>query len=171
MSDESPVSFREIQRFGQIWVWVLVLMVSGVAWYGAYQQLILKKPFGDNPAPDSLMWVILVVFGIGFPLFFYSMRLVTEVRAEGLYYRFYPLHRRFHMLAFTDIAGCEAVTYRPIRDYGGWGIRFGARGKAFNVRGNRGVELALNDQSRILIGSQKPEQLAMALSASLSKRA
>jgi hypothetical protein len=171
VSEESPVSFREVQRFGQAWVWVLVIMVSGVAWYGAYQQLILKKPFGDNPAPDSLMWVILVVFGIGFPLFFYSLRLVTEVRANGLYYRFYPLHRRFHKLSFSNIAVCEAVTYRPIRDYGGWGIRFGHRGKAFNVRGNRGVELVLNDQSRILIGSQKPEQLAMALSASLPRLA
>jgi hypothetical protein len=171
VSEESPVSFREVQRFGQAWVWVLVIMVSGVAWYGAYQQLILKKPFGDNPAPDSLMWVILVVFGIGFPLFFYSLRLVTEVRPNGLYYRFYPLHRRFHKLSFSDIAGCEAVTYRPIRDYGGWGIRFGHRGKAFNVRGNRGVDLVLNDQSRILIGSQKPEQLAMALSASLPRLA
>ncbi len=171
MSEVSPVSFREVQRFGQAWVWVLVLMVTAVAWYGGYQQLILKKPFGNNPAPDSLMWVILGVVGIGFPLFFYYLRLVTEVRTDGLYYRFYPLHFRFHRLAFSDIAGCEAVTYRPIRDYGGWGIRFGPRGKAFNVRGNRGVELVLNDQSRILIGSQKPEQLAMALSASLPRRA
>ena len=167
MNGESPAAFREIQRFGQAWIWILVFMVSGGAWYGAYQQLLLKKTFGNNPAPDSLMGVILVVFGIGFPYLFYSLRLVTEVRADGLYYRYAPLHRRFHKIAFSDIQSCEAVVYRPIREYGGWGIRYGPKGKAFNVRGNRGVEIVFNDQSRILIGSQRAEELAMALGAAL----
>jgi len=167
MIRESPTAFREIQRFGQVWIWILVFMVSAGAWYGAYQQFLLKKPFGSNPAPDSLMGVILVVFGIGFPYLFYSLRLVTEARADGLYYRYAPLHRRFHTIAFSDIKSCESVVYRPIREYGGWGIRYGSKGKAFTVRGNRGVEIVLNDQSRILIGSQRPEELSMALAAAL----
>ena len=159
--------FREVQRFGQAWIWVLVLLVTGVAWWGAVQQLILKHPFGDKPAPDSLMWVLLLVFGIGFPVFFYSLRLVTEVRAEGLYYRFVPLHRRVHRIAFSEMESAAAVSYRPVRDFGGWGIRYGPRGKAFNVKGDRGVEIDLKDGNRILIGSQRAEELAMAIGAAL----
>ncbi len=159
--------FREVQRFGQAWVWALVLMVTAVAWIGGYQQLLLKRPFGNNPAPDSLMWVILGLFGIGFPLFFYSLRLVTEVRADGLYYRYSPLHRRFHRIVFSDMQSAEAISYRPVRDYGGWGIRCGPKGKAFNVRGNRGVEIVQSDGSRILLGSQRSEELALALNAAL----
>jgi len=49
-------------------VWQLVALVAGIAWYGTIVQLIYKKPFGSNPAPDSLMLIIWVIFGIGLPL-------------------------------------------------------------------------------------------------------
>jgi hypothetical protein len=61
----------------------------------------------------------------------------------------------------------EAITYSPLRDYGGWGIRRGAKGKAYNVSGNHGVRLELSDGKRILIGSQRPEELSEAVAAAL----
>jgi hypothetical protein len=61
-------------------------------------------------------------------------------------------------------------TYRPIRDYGGWGIRYGRGGKAYNVSGNRGVMLELSDGQKLLIGSQRPEELANAINLALGKK-
>jgi hypothetical protein len=53
------------------------------------------------------------------------------------------------------------VQYRPIADHGGWGIRSGRDGeRALTARGNRGVRLVLADGTRLLIGSQRPEELA-----------
>ena len=65
---------------------------------------------------------------------------------------------------FTEIARAEAITYRPIRDYGGWGIRGFGRRRALNTRGNEGVLLTRVDGSTLLIGSQKPRELLAALS-------
>jgi len=53
--------------------------------------------------------------------------------------------------------------YNPIPEYGGWGIRTGQRGRAFNMRGNEGVQLVLASGKRVLIGSQRPEELARAI--------
>jgi hypothetical protein len=39
-------------------------------------------------------------------------------------------------------------------EYGGWGIKYGKMGKAYNVSGNRGVQLEFTDGKRLLIGSQ-----------------
>ena len=64
----------------------------------------------------------------------------------------------------------EVQTYRPIRDYGGWGIRYGRGGKAYNVSGNRGVMLELSDGQKLLIGSQKPDDLANAISSAFGKK-
>ncbi len=168
--EASPPVFREVQRFGQPWIWLLVLMVSALACWGAVQQLILKKPFGSRPAPDAVMLLIGMVFGIGLPLFFLSLRLITEVRNDGVIVRFVPLHRRPHSYACADIVGFELVTYRPLRDYGGWGIRCGPGGQAYNVSGDRGVELTLAGRKKLLIGSQRPEELAAALDAVGLKR-
>jgi hypothetical protein len=56
------------------------------------------------------------------------------------------------------------VNYRPLADYWGWGIRKGRDGeRVLNARGNRGVWIDLADGSRLLVGSQRPEDLASAL--------
>jgi hypothetical protein len=56
-----------------------------------------------------------------------------------VYVRFFPW--RAKLIPFRDINRCEVRTYRPIREYGGWGIRYGRNGKAYNVSGDRGVQL------------------------------
>jgi len=100
----------------------------------------------------------IMLFTLGFTYLFYSLKLITEVRNDGLYIRFFPLSHR--IIPFENIKYCEVRTYRPIKEYGGWGIRYGRKGKAYNVSGNRGVQLKLSEGKPLLIGSQKPEELA-----------
>ena len=57
----------------------------------------------------------------------------------------------------------EATTYRPFLDYGGYGVRLGFRGWAFNVSGNEGVLVETNDGSHLMIGSQRPKELEAAV--------
>ncbi|MBW8868301.1 MAG: hypothetical protein JF610_13410, partial [Acidobacteria bacterium] len=47
-----------------------------------------------------------------------------------------------------------------------WGLRFGRRGRAYSISGNRGVELTLADGRRVMIGSQRADELAAALARS-----
>lgn len=168
-STSSPALYREVQCFRQWWIWALVLFVAAISLYEAVQQLILDKPFGNNPAPDGWMIVIAIVFGIGLPIFIYTTNLTTEIRNDGLYVRFFPFHRSFIRITTQEITGFESCTYSPLGDYGGWGIRFGKKGKAYNVSGNRGLQLELINGKRLLIGSQKPEELVRALSSIMSR--
>ena len=84
--------------------------------------------------------------------------------------RFFPFHLSFHKIKLEDLVKYEVRTYNPIRDYGGWGIRWGSKGKAYNVSGNRGVYLEYSDGKKLLIGSQKPEKFAEALDLVSGKR-
>jgi hypothetical protein len=170
MSEKHPeVLFREVQHFRQPWLWLLVLGVSGVTLYAMVQQLFLGKPFGSNPASDAVLIVIVVIFGLCFPLLFYFLSLKTEVRSDGIYYRFFPFHCSAQMIRLEDLHGFEACTYSPLREYGGWGIKWGSSGKAYNVAGNRGVQLELVGGQRILIGSKRPDELAEAIARALDR--
>jgi len=162
--------FTEVQRFRQWWVWLLVLFVAGIAWYGAVQQIVLKKPFGNNPAPNSVMIMIWVIFGVLFPVLFYSLKLVTEVRYDGLYIRFFPLQFHAHKISFEEIKTYEIRTYSALKEYGGYGIRYGKSGKAYNISGNRGVQFEFLDGKRLLIGTQKPEEFIQKLNTASGKR-
>ena len=157
------VIFREVQQFKQVWIWALILLVTGTAWLGFIRQIIFQQQFGNRPAPDSMMFIIWILFGMGLPLFFLSLKLITEVRANGLYIKFFPLHRKFQKFDFLNLNRFEVTTYSPLKEYGGWGIRYGVKGKAYNVKGNKGVMLYLNNGPNILIGSQNSDLLLEAL--------
>ncbi len=88
----------------------------------------------------------------------------VEVFETHLAVRMFPLTRQ-HRFAWSELRRCDARTYRPILEYGGWGVRWSRAGKAYNVYGNRGVQLEFLDGKRLLIGSQRAEELAEAIRA------
>lgn len=160
--------YFEVQRFRQTWLWILVVFLVGLSWYSFLQQIVYQKPFGTHPASDSVVWIIWVVFGIGFPIFFLNFGMTTELREDGIRIRFFPFYRR--RIDLKDIQSFEVKDYHPLRDYGGWGVRSSPKnGMAYNVSGNRGVKLELKDGKRVLIGSQEPERLANMLGGILQR--
>jgi hypothetical protein len=66
-------------------------------------------------------------------------------------------------IPISEIISAEARAYRPVRDYGGWGIRGFGRRRALNARGNLGVLVTRQDGSTLMIGSQRPRELLEAL--------
>ena len=95
-------------------------------------------------------------------LLFLAMKMTVQVDREFLRIRYFPLWRK--TIPLDDIVRWEARTYRPILEYGGWGIRYRiGKGWAYNVSGNQGVQLELANGQRILIGSQRAMELAMAI--------
>jgi hypothetical protein len=167
-----PVRFREAQRFRQVWIWLLTLplCVGGIGFFAwaMVEQLVRGRPVGNQPMPDLMLMImgpLFILLMAGLLWMMWVSGLVTEVRDDGIYIRFYPFHRGFQGFLWEEIDSFEALTYRPIMEYGGWGIRFGSGGKAYNVSGNRGLQLALGRgrSGRVLIGSQRPEEMAMAV--------
>lgn len=161
--------YREVQHFRQLWLWILLLCIALTAIWGMVQQLFLGKPFGNNPAPDVILIIIVIIFGFGFPYLFYKINLTTEVHSDGIYYRFFPFHLSFHKIGLEDLAEYEVQTYNALKDYGGWGIRYGRKGKGYNVSGNCGVQLELSNGDRLLFGSQKAEEFTKAINLALGK--
>lgn len=161
--------FYEEQRFRQPWLWALLgitaLLVLSMFSYGLYQQLILGKPWGDQPMSDTaLVTVTILVWGVqGLILWLlFSMTLKVGVDSTSVYIHFTPFTKR--TIPLSDIRHCEARTYSPLLEYGGWGIRYGWRaGMAYNAMGDRGVQLELKDGKKVLIGSQRAEELSAAI--------
>lgn len=166
------VFFSETQKFDQAWIRILLGLVTfsvcitfGI---GIYRQIFLGLPFGDKPAPDVLL-VILAVFFIllaaGLWWLFVSLRLIVEVSGEGISYRFPPFIRKGKLVRKTDIAEYAIRRYKPVMEYGGWGIRWGGgkTGDAFNVKGNTGLQLRLQNGKKILFGTQRPDALRAAM--------
>lgn len=156
------ILFSERQYFRQWWLWVLLLTPAGLILYGLYAQLVKGIPFGNNPTSDEML-MALAAFMLLMLVVFYFMGLQVEITRAGIRYRFFPFFgSRF--IAWEEIAEAEVRQYKPIMEYGGWGLRYGSAGTAYNVSGNMGLQLVLHKKNkRILLGTQEPEELRLAL--------
>lgn len=162
--------YREVQRFRQPWLWLLIIGVAGVSVWAVVDQIFLGETSGQGSTSDTIAVIVAAVFGLGLPVLFYATNLTTEVRSDGLYIRFFPFHLSYRRIPSERLVKYEVRTYRPIKDYGGWGIRYGRSSKAYNVSGNRGVMLELSGGERLLIGSQKPQELVDAMSSAFGRK-
>lgn len=148
------ITFSEKQKFRQWWLWILlagVLIVPIVL-------TLRSKPATGSMITDMLIGaavpaLIIVLFAI--------MELRTSVNADGIYYRFFPLHFHVHIIKWDEVKKAYTRPYSPIGEYGGWGIRMGlgGKGKAYNVSGNIGLQIELNTGKKILIGTQRPDEI------------
>lgn len=164
--NEQPPAFlyREEQRFRQWWVLLLVLGIAALSWWGFYEQIVRGRPWGNNPGPDWVIWLNWLIFGIAFPWWFYSMRLVVEVTPQAVQVWLWPLARR--TIPLNEIAAVQKRIYQPLREFGGWGVRgLSRRRMAYTVSGDQGVQLTLHNGDIVLIGSQEAPQFALAVEA------
>jgi hypothetical protein len=93
----------------------------------------------------------------------------TRVDATELYLCLGWLPLFWTRIPLESIQDLRCVTYRPLRDAGGWGMRFGRFEdfpcRYWNARGNQGV-LVVTAKHRYIVGSQRSEDLYRVLSRS-----
>ncbi len=165
----AAVFFREEQRFGRGWFWLILLAggipVVAIFGLGLWQQLVRKMTFGNQPMSDrGLITLFVVTLAVILAVAWLSVasRLETEVRGGILFLRYRPWHRM--ALPVSRIARAYVRQYAPIAEFGGWGIRYGfSAGWVWNVSGTMGVQLELDNGRKVLIGSQRPAELKDAL--------
>ncbi|MDO9069815.1 MAG: hypothetical protein Q7W05_15355 [Deltaproteobacteria bacterium] len=167
--NNGPFIFTEEQRFGQVWLWV-ALVGMDVAFFALFfAQFFGPVPPRPTGPADLLVLCLVALLCLGITALFVSLKLITRVTSLGISVQFIPLHRKPVIFPFSDISEYSVRTYRPIMEYGGWGIKRGSGGLAYNVSGNKGLQLVLKDGKRIMIGTQKPEQLGTNLNSAMKQ--
>lgn len=159
--------FKEKQKFNQPWLWILLIIIGilvyGLFGFAFYKQIIQNQPLGNHPM-TNLSFIIFSIFILSINslilLLFVFGNLTTLIDKNEISLRFFPFHWSFRKYPWSSIERFEIVTYKPISEYGGWGIRYGNKGKAYNVRGNVGLQLYFINGQRILIGTQNASELS-----------
>lgn len=160
----NDILFFERQKFKQWWLWLLLLGVNGLFLFGVFRQVVNGQPFGTKPASNEELLLTAGVLLLATLLILIS-RLDTTIKPDGIYVRFFPFHLKERHYTWNDLTKSYVRQYSPLREYGGWGLRLGlfGKGRAFNVSGNKGLQLEWTNNKKLLIGTNKPTELAEAL--------
>jgi len=130
-----------------------------------FKQVIGGGQFGDKPMNNVTLLITTALISL-LSLLFLTFRLDTIVKKDGIYVRFSPFHLKFKHYGWESLTKSYVRQYSAIGEYGGWGLRFGlfGKGRAFNVSGDKGLQLQFNDGKKLLIGTNKPIELTETLS-------
>ncbi|MBX3042408.1 MAG: hypothetical protein KIT33_07160 [Candidatus Kapabacteria bacterium] len=160
----SEIIYTEKQRFTQIWIWAFIIGLNAFSVWALIQQLYYGNPVGNNPASDVGLIIITSVTFL-FTLLIAVVKLDTRIEKSGIYVRLFPFHLEFKFYPWNIISKSYVREYRPIVEYGGWGLRGFQQNRAFNTSGNQGLQLVFNDNKKLLIGTNKPTELAEILNS------
>ena len=171
----SKVYFEEEQKLDAWWVKlgvVLLLAVSlGPVYYGLIKQIVYGIPWGDKPMPNTgfiILGIVLTLVMAAVTFLILGSKLNTSVRHDGIHLSFFPFFKA-RVIAKERIEKFEVRKYKPLMEYGGYGLRYSLRnGKAYNMKGNTGLQLYLVDSKKLLIGTQRPDALRRAMEKMMS---
>ena len=145
----TKVIFQETQRFRQIWIWALILGISGFSISSLFL-LEDKAPLtlGDLAFPLGMTLLLNILF--------LSFTLTTRIEANSLSYRFFPF-TRWRTFRFEEIEALDLVEYNGLWEYGGWGIKWNGDTWSYTTGGKWGIIVKTTDK-KFLLGTQKPEE-------------
>lgn len=153
--------FKEIQRFNQLWLVIFGLIVVVFIGFGFFNEY---EDSGKNLNKDQLIPMLIsgVLTFLVFLLIVF-IRLKTKIDENGISYQMSPFHLQPRLIPWRELSKCFVRKYSPLTEYGGWGIRgfqrkgfwdFRNKGMAFNIKGDRGIQLIFKDGGKLLIGTQ-----------------
>jgi hypothetical protein len=156
----TPLLYEEVQTFGQRWLHQFLKLSTAVL-LGCNALLLLTGTAEKEGLTTTLLTGTFIIIVVS--LLLYSTKLITQIRADGIYVRYPPLQPAFTVCTWDTIAQVYIRKYNPLLEYGGWGIRYSPQGKAYNVSGNTGLQILFKDGTKLLIGTADAESLARIL--------
>ena len=135
--------------------WVPVLMWGAIL-LSCYS--VLAGGDAQLPVPVRVLIVLAIIaLAVGATILFGGLTVLVQESQIFMHLGSVAIVRR--RVPFADIESTESVTYRPLREFGGWGVRGWGKRKAWTARGDRAVALRLTGGREVLIGSDHPQRL------------
>ena len=155
--------FKEEQRFTQTWLLVLITISMLVPMF-----LIIKEFSQENTSMslnEFLFTIILMPLCI-VPIFF--LKLKTRIDEKGIHFQFFPFHFKTRTITWSELKSAKSRKYDAITEYGGWGLKSSflsrkRKGIAYTVSGDLGIQLVTVNDKKILIGTQKKNEVSAVL--------
>ncbi len=153
------ILFEEKQSFVGTWLWYLIIGIAALSIGGSSLGMYLSE------SDEGVVGLVIAGFvSLGMVLLFYNSKLTLIIDKDTVYYKFPPFVIGEKIVRRDDIKEIYVRSYNSLSEYGGWGYRYSFKnGRALNIMGGEGLQIVAINDKKILIGTQKPDQLRHAV--------
>ena len=142
--------FAEEQPFRKSWVWTLVAIASIIPIIIVV--VVMMADHNTKPQEMAIAFSVVLVSN-AIPLWLlYLLRLDTIVTDEAVFYRWWPIFKKYHVIRWSAIKDAYVKKYPYLNT--GYHKRKGF-GKVNVVKGDKGVQLELQNGQQIYLGTQR----------------
>ena len=82
---------------------------------------------------------------------FFSMKQTIRIDEQGVHLKQRPLINNFKSYPWSTIQNWELLKISPIKDFGGWGIRYTGSKTGYIMEGDYGLELDIGKKKKIVL--------------------
>jgi hypothetical protein len=170
---KEKLEFYEKQKMS---IWLLAFILVAITTICVIPA-IFNKEMLNLPLATGLLLSVAVILAI-----YFLFSLQTIINKDGIFVKMMPIMRKYKQFSWEDIENVYVRKYNPILEYGGWGYRSGlgrnfninsglkmrigmgtkggfGKGTAYNMRGNIGLQLELKNGKKVLVGTQRGEEI------------
>ncbi len=133
---------------------LISLLIVGTVLLGTSDEADVKSGILTVVITEVVLLIFVLISNLSFKL-----------NKAGIYYRWFPFHRGERFIQWEEVSKAYVRKYNALSEYGGWGIKGRKKNRAFNVSGSMGLQLELLSGNKVLIETQKPEELKSVLAA------
>ncbi len=161
--------FKEEQKFSTPWIFLVIFpvlaMVIFFAKYNDWEEGSFDISEKDDILGLAILGGIMFIMMVGLTILFYSMKLTTQIKSDGISIKYYPLMSKERFYSKATIKKFEIRKFNPNREYGGHGAKRGKRksGRSYTVGGRLGLQLYLSSGDKVLIGTKRKEAIKYAM--------
>lgn len=152
--------FLEKQYLRRWWVFMLALAVIVIVVGTAYYATVRAHK-------DTALVISIISLLIAVPLIIAisKLKLETRIDEKGIFTYFSPFKFTEKFVPWENVENCYVRKYNSVKEFGGWGLRgLGKNWKAYNVGGNKGIQIETKKGKNFLIGTLKPKKAQIIIS-------
>lgn len=111
--------FNESQTYRGTWLIYLILLIE------LPTVILLTVLFFTSEEKQEMGVALVFVFGIMslILVLILNIKLETRIDHQGIHFRYLPFIRKWRLLSKISILSAEVITFNPLLDFGGWGIK------------------------------------------------
>ncbi len=151
--EESKMALESVRyRKFTPWNWSTYLFILGVVLLSCY-------PLLAGSGRDASTIIGVIILGLVAVILLSIGGLTVVIRESGitLHLGLVPLITK--TVPFKQIKYLRTTKYRPIKDFGGWGLRGRGKKQVWSARGSDGLVLELIEGSELIVGADDPNKL------------
>ena len=156
------VFFNESQKMDQLWL-KLVMAMAAVITVVPFLLMEMDQLWQI----ETIMTLLGLIFALVFTnVIIFAVTFQTKITSDGIYYKYPPFVRKWKKVAFQELEDYGVRKYHAFREFGGRGYKtrfFATKARAITIKGDQGLQLYFKNGKKLLLGTQKPEELKIAL--------